>query len=150
VLTLEIDDVTGKQATDVVSSLQELSVGSDGEEIGVAEDGELGLEPEQVAFCSPVQLPLLGCCVAPVTLSNVTRYGECGEDDRVRRAFGFAPCTVPNDAEHLAPEGDGLLPDFEITDASSHGAKMTARALACGIDRTRFVSKPLCDAMSRT
>jgi len=148
-LTLEIDDVAGKQAANVVSSLQELSMGSDGEKIGVAQDGELGLEPKQVAFCSSVQLPLLGRCVAPVTFGNVTRDGEGGEDDRVRRAFGFAPRTVSNDAEDLAAEGDGLLPDFEITDASSHAAKMTAGAPACGIDLTRFVSKPLCDAVRR-
>ena len=108
----------------------------------MTQNSELGLEPKQVPFCSPVQLSLLGGSVATISFGKVTRYGERGEDDRVRRALGFAPCAVPNDPEYLPSQGHGLLPDFEIANAS-HGAKMTARGLSCSIDPMRLVSKPL-------
>lgn len=110
----------------------------------MTQNSKLGLEPKKVSFCSPVQLSLLGRGVASVTLGKMTRYGEGREDDGVRRAFGFAASAMPDDAEYLAPEGNGLLPDFQITHAS-HEAKMAARGLSSSIDPTRFVSKPLCE-----
>ena len=115
----------------------------------MTQNRELGLESKQITFCSPVQLTLLGRRVASIPLGDVTGYGERGYDDGVRRALGFPPSTMPNDTEDFASQGDGLLPHFEITDASSHGAKMTARASGCGIELARLVSKPLLDTINR-
>lgn len=112
----------------------------------MTQNRELGLEPKQVTFRSPIQLALLGRRVASIPFGDVTGDGESSYDDGIRRALGFAPSTMPNDTEYLASQGYGFLPHFEITDAGSHGVKMTVGASGCGIDLTRFVSKALLDA----
>ena len=108
----------------------------------MTQNGELGLQSKQVALCGPVKLPLLGRRESPVAFGDMTRNGEGGSDDGVSRGLGFAACAVANDTEHFASQGDGLLPDFEITHASSHGMKMTDVPIDRGIDLARFVSKP--------
>lgn len=108
----------------------------------MAQDRELSLEPQQVAFGRPIQLPLLGRGVTSIPFGYMARYGEGGEDERIGRAFRLAPSAVTNDSEHLATQGDGLLPDFEIADPSSHGDKMPLGSARVGINRMPVVPKP--------
>lgn len=93
----------------------------------MSEDGQLGFEAEQLSFGSAIELALFGSGVASIPLGDMASDGERCDDDRVRGSLGFAPGAMSNDAKDFSAEGDRLLPDFEIPQASCHGHTMAAR-----------------------
>lgn len=97
------------------------------EEVCVAQDGELSFESEQVSFRGSIELSLFGSGVAPVALGDMTRDGNCREDERVGGSLGFALGDVANDAEDLASQGDRFLPHFEVPHAGCHAGEDAAR-----------------------
>ena len=108
-----------------MNALEQLGVRLVGEQLRVAEDGDLCLESEQLPFSGAVQLPLLGGGVLAVAVGDVSGDGEGGERDGVRDGFGLATCGLANGTDDIAREGDGFLPDFEVSDATSHGRKIS-------------------------
>ena len=93
----------------------------------MSKDGKLGFQPEQLSFGSAIELSLLGGGVTSIAFGDVA--GDCkgGDDEGIGCRFGFAPSAVAHDAKYLATEGNRFLPDFEISEASSHGHTMDAR-----------------------
>lgn len=99
----------------MVSSLQEISMGSDRQEVGVSKDRKLSLELKQISFGGAIELALLGYGVATVTLGDVAGDSERGTNDSVGGGLRFAARAVLDDAQYFAAKGDRFLPDFEVS-----------------------------------
>jgi len=89
----------------------------------MSKDSELCFELQQVSFGGSIELTLLWCGIAAITLGDVTRDGDGCNDDGVGSGFGFAPRAMFDDAQHLAAERDCLLPDFQVPQTSRHDGK---------------------------
>jgi len=100
----------------------------------VSKDGELGFEPEQLSFGGAIELPLLGSGVTSIAFGNVAGDGKGGDDEGIGGGFGFAPSAVAHDAKDLAAEGNRFLPDFEISEAPSHGHTMATQPAGSDIE----------------
>jgi len=98
----------------------------------VSKDGKLGFEPEQLSFGGAIELSLLGSGVSSISLGDMAGDRKGGDDECIRRRFGFAPRAVAHEAKYFAAERNRLLPDFEISQASCHGHTMAP--LPCGTD----------------
>jgi hypothetical protein len=131
-LPLEIDDVSRKQAGDVVGSLQQISVRREREEVRVSKNRKLGFEPEQLSFGSAIKLALLGSRIAAISVGDVAGDREGSDDERIGGGLGLAPGAMTDEAEYFAAQGNCLLPDFEIPQASCHGHTMPALLVDTG------------------
>lgn len=87
----------------------------------MAKNRKLSFEAEQVSFGGAIQLPLLRGCIPSITFGHMAGDRERGNDQRVRSRLRLSTGAVLDDAKHLASEGDGLLPNFEVSHASCHG-----------------------------
>ena len=87
----------------------------------MSKNRKLRFEPEQLSFGGSVELPLFGNRIASVALGDMPGDGESGDDERVGGSLGFPASAVAHDAEDFAAEGNRLLPDFEVPQASCHG-----------------------------
>src|SRR5436190_9065750 len=58
-----------------------------------------------------------------VAFGDMARDGKCGKNQRVGSGLGFAARRMPHHAKDFATQCDRFLPDFEITNARSHGGK---------------------------
>ena len=89
----------------------------------MSKDSKLCFELQQVSFGGAIELTLLRCGIAAITLGDVTGDGDGCSDDRVGSGFCFSSRATFDDAQHLAAERDCLLPDFQVPQTSRHAGK---------------------------
>lgn len=113
-LTLQVDEVAGKQTVDALDSCGEVGVGVRGEKIGLACDGELGLEAKEIAFGGSIELSLFRCGVAAVAVGDGAGGGKGRGHEAVGDDLGFALGRLACRSHGFGGQGDGFLPDLEV------------------------------------
>ena len=125
-LSVEVDQIAGKEAMEQLYVLQNVRLGDSGDQIGVAGDRHLGFNEQQVSFGRPIDLALLGTCVPGVSVGNVFSDPDGGEHHSIGQRLSFPAGRRAESAGKGACKSDTFLPDFEVAKGGCHAANMAA------------------------